>query len=246
MLADRLHDTYRAAGFAVDPTTEEAEHLATELRALAHLSAAESDAIEDGLGDIVEHLRALSLRVLEGHLLRWFPTLAAAARSAGRAWPSALVDQVEDLLFMHRRMLGERTHDGDAFSLPELPAMLDADETGLRDLARMLTLPALSGMFLSRDDVARVGRTSRVPRGFGERRVLLENLFRSAVELGSFGEVIGNLIDLFRERDRALEAASATGVPGLATLVEPLRRRIATTIAMLERLEGEARQLPAH
>jgi TorA maturation chaperone TorD len=237
-LADRLHDTYRAAGFSPDPTTEEAEHLATELRALAHLSAAEADALLDGLAPMVEHIRALSVRVLDGHVLRWLPTLGAVVRGTDRVWPRALVEQIEDLLVMHRTALGGRVGASDAFELPPLGAILDDERTGLADVARVLATPALTGTFLSRDDIAQIGRASRVPRGFGDRRVLLENLLRSSVELGSLDAVITGLVSLLRERDAALAAPHLREVPGLAAILSPLHARIVETMAMLERVEA--------
>ncbi len=237
VLADRLHDTYRAIGFAPDPTTEEAEHLSTELRALAHLASAESDALEDGRRDLAEHLRLLSVRMLDGHLLRWLPTLTAAVRDTERAWPCALVDQIEDLVLMHREALGAPMLDLEPFTLAPLPPLLDADDTGLADVARVFTLPALSGTFLSRDDIARIGRGHRIPRGFGERRVLLENLFRSAAALDAFGDVIADLGALLRDREAALAAPRLAALPHLAAL----GTRIAETAALLTRLQTEAR-----
>lgn len=229
--AESLRDSYRAMGFRPDPTAEDPEHLATELRALAFLSAAEADALADGLPEIAARTQTLAAAFLDDHLRRWLPALAGAVRRIGRAFPTALVEQIEALVRVHR---GEIADPRAPFALPDPTDPTRDEQSGLRELAAFLSCPARSGIFLSRDDLARIGRTGRVPRGFGERAVLLENMLRSAAHLDAWHTILSALDDCLEAAQRDLPEEDET--------TAPWRARLEETRALLRRLDATARE----
>lgn len=232
---------YRRMGFAPDPRDDGPEHLATELRALALLSGTEAAALASGDGPAAHRARELARELLDGHVLRFLPTFAAAVRRLGLAFPAALVDQIEQLVLLHREGLGEPASA--SFELAGEPVVL-ADDVGLGQLARALTSPARAGLFLSRADIAAVGRATGVPRGFGERATLLHNLLRTANDLDQLPAVVDAL--RARLRDACAElGAQAHATPWLAPIVAPHRDRIAGTGRALAVLAERARQ-PVH
>ena len=220
--ADALAESYRRIGFRPDPTGDDAEHVATELRALAFLCGAEADAAGDGLPDVAARMRDLQRDFLDAHLGRWLPPLAAAVRRSARPFPTALVDQLEPLVDLHRARLGDRTNADASSSLSAPPApelRLGDDGTGLAEIARFLVTPWRSGIYLSRDDIAGVARAGGVPRGFGERAVMLENALRAAAHLDALPALLASLgAILARARPDA---------------TQPWRSRIDSTIAAL-------------
>ncbi len=229
---DALWALYRECGFA--PTTDDAEHLASALRCLAFLSGAEADAIDDDHQGARERVRELSRRMLDEHVLRWFPVFACAVRRTGLAFPIALVDELEPLLAMHRLELPGTPQ---RFSLAEEPPLLARDDRGLREIAEHLATPATSGLVLGKDDIARLGRSARVPRGFGDRVQLLVNLLRSAVQYDALDGVLEALEERALAQRSALEGPSYASI---AALTEPWRDRLASTAALIARIRRDA------
>ena len=235
---DALWAIFSAAGFQPDVSREDVEHLATSLRCLAFLTGAEADAIEDGHDGAMQHVRGLSRRLLDEHLLRWVPTFARAVRRTGLAFPHALASQIEALLVTHRASLGEPPR---RFELLEPGVDLDDAETGLREIGEHLATPARCGAFLSRDDVTRIGRGLKVPRGFGERTQLIINLLRSAASYDALDALLEALeAELGRQGD-AMAAPHAI----MEELVRPWRERLRATVALLSRVRAEAARFGA-
>jgi TorA maturation chaperone TorD len=191
-----VQERYAAFGYQSHAGADGPEHLATELRALGVLCGAEADAATDGRSEIVAHLRQLQRGWLDDHVLRWFPVLASAAHRSGRRWPSALLDQIADLLALHRETLPPPA--GEAAPLTGEPLDLQDADTDLRSIAHFLSTPARSGIFLGKDDLAVVGRALELPRGFGPRHLLTQNLLRSAIrfeKLAEATEALGAIVD---------------------------------------------------
>jgi TorA maturation chaperone TorD len=236
--AERCAESYRLMGFTPDAVAEEPDHLATQLRALSFACGAEADAWQDDKPALAEHIAALSRDFLDEHLLRWLPSFAVTVRRAGRPFSSAVVTQLEQLALLHRAALSPAPR-ADAFALPDVGLELDDEHTGLAEIARYLSTPARAGLFLSRDDVARIGRRTRVPRGFGERSLLVTNLLRSAAHLGTLPAVLEELVLLVDEHYDELTGEPWQALPSLRPLVEPWCARITRTRALLERIRDE-------
>ncbi|MBW2463698.1 MAG: molecular chaperone TorD family protein [Deltaproteobacteria bacterium] len=237
---DRLRDRYAALGFAHDPRGEGVEHLSTQLRALAFLSVAEADAREDDATPQLDAVCDLARDFLDAHLLLWLPSFAVAARAAGRALPTAIVDQIMDVVVIHRQGL-DVPDDHANYQLQGEPLDLDDPAVGIREIAAALAVPARIGALLTRDDIARVGRGQRVPRGFGERRTTIHNLLNSAAGLGSLGGVVDDLRALLSERRHVLDDRRFRTVPGLGDRVGVVRARLLATDEVLARLSEATR-----
>lgn len=237
--AERIRAAYAARGFVPDPAGEEPEHLVTELRALAFLCGAEADAHQDGLAQVAARMRGLARQLLDEHLLRWLPLWAGAVRRLELAFPTALADQLEDLVLPHRESLGAPWPE--AFSLPSASLDLDDAETGLGEIAATLATPASSGLCLSREDLTRLGRGARVPRGFGDRGLILEQLLRTAARYEALPAVIDGL-DAFAARweDELCPTGRYRDRTWLAPLLLPWRDRVAGTRRLLARLRAAA------
>lgn len=227
--AERVRETYASVGYRPDPTKEEPEHLATQLRALALLSGAEADALAHDQPEMAAALRGQQRHLLDAHLLRWFPVLAAAVRRVGRAFPSALVTQLEELLRHH--LAGFDGERAPRWTLAE-PLDLDDPSVSLRDIARYLTTPGRAGVFLGRHDIAQLGRAFRLPRGFGGRARMMHQLLTAAARFDALGE----LADALGELIEASDAALAPWGPAVA----PWRTRAQQTRGVVARLGSAA------
>jgi TorA maturation chaperone TorD len=237
--SDRVRRAFAAAGVAAGPHGEEPDHLATELYALALVAGAEADAVEDGEAELAARTRTHARHLLDAHLLRWLPAYASAVRRAGRVWPASLAHVIEEVALHHRSTLGPPDDADVDFDLPPLAISLDDDATGLADLARVLARPARAGGLVSRDDVARLGRSTGTPRGFGDRATLVENLLRAGAQLGSLEQVLDALSALLANARDELGADRLADVP--AALRAPWRARIDETRALLATVREASR-----
>jgi TorA maturation chaperone TorD len=312
--ADRLGGLYASCGFHPDPRSEPPEHLANELRALAFLSAAEADALRDGEAAIAAVIAGHQRALLAQHLLRWVPALAIAVHRAGRPFPTALIDQIEELLLLHaaptpapspasRERVQERSRpalasprpdlhardedaatpppraeegqgrgwqaatpapraeegqgrgwqaatpaplagegQGGGWQLPEMPELLADPEVSLRRIAVVLATPARAGVFLSRADLAGIGRRLHLPRGFGSRVDLLENLLAAAGRFDAVEPLLAALAAVVSDTRDTLAQARYVD-EAVSHLTAPWRARCDETLALLDGLGTAVRAL---
>ncbi len=231
--AARVAGTFAAVGYRSEPTRDEPEHLGTELRAMGVLCGAEADAHRDAHPEIVAELERLQAQVLDAHVLRWLPVFGSAVRRIERAFPIALVEQIEDLVRMHRESLGAElelvTFDVESIDL-------DDANVDLRAIAHYLVTPLRAGLLLSKDDIARVGRAFRLPRGFTGRALMMQNLLRAAAQFDALGQTCAALVAIVDE-----DAADLARWP--AVRVGSWRERAVATRAILQRLGDAPREV---
>ncbi len=227
--AERVAETYTTLGYEPDPTREEPEHLATQLRALALLCGAEADALEDGRAPLAAAMRDQQRHLLDAHLLRWVPLFVATVQRIGRPFPTALVTQLDVSLRHHRDGLG--AVEPPTWQLAE-PLDLDDPEVGLREIARYLTTPARAGVFLSRHDLTELGRALRLPRGFGGRTRMMHQLLTAAARFDGLGALAASM--------EALVARSDAAIAPWGVAVAPWRARSRQTGVLLARLGSAA------
>ena len=106
----------------------------------------------------------------------------------------------------------------------EQPAADAADDVRLRDVIRRLLTPARAGLFLGRDDLARLGAALGFPLPALDRRIMLEHLFVAAAPAG----LLPRLLDLLREEVDAWIAVYRdweTGYPHTAAIWADWRTR---------------------
>ena len=236
-VADGVRAFYRRAGYRADASLPAGDHLAGELGLLAFLASAEADAWEDGETGHAERIRALQRDFLDLHLLRWLPPLVQAIRQQAEPFYRALAGLTQDLALDHRSRLGDDLLAPAApFYLPPLPDLLADKRTGLRDIATHLLTPAYSGLYLSRDDIARLARSGHLPRGFGERRQMLTNLLRSAAEYDSLPRLLADVGLLVGGWRGAYRAFGEQGLPAATGIAAVWLERLAATEALLDQV----------
>jgi putative dimethyl sulfoxide reductase chaperone len=234
-VSDAVLDAYRQASYEAPPGGESADHIGHELGLLALLSGAEADAHRDGLPAVGARLARQQARFLHDHLLRWLPPLALAINEQGQPFYTALARLTLELALDHGGAgAGEALA---AAELPPGPDLLADEQTSLRDIASYLLTPVYSGIYLSRDGIARLARQEQLPRGFGERRQMLLNLFRSAAQYDGLDALLGRFTGLC---NRWAAGYARMGPP--SAMGEPWRRRAEETAAWLVQMRRRAAQ----
>jgi TorA maturation chaperone TorD len=231
--ADRARSYFDKAGFRPKLDELTADHLGIALAFLAFVTGAQADALEDDRPTIAAALDPLLAEFLDACVLSYLPALVCAVEPG--FWATILHETLA-LIAEHRAALpGPIT----PVHMPEAGDLLADPSTGLRQIAEHLLTPAASGMFATRTDIAAWGRQQQLPRGFGSRLLMLDNLLRSAVEYGQLGSLIAALDDHLAQRDHAL--AQLADACALEPAVAPWRATLARTRTLLARLLSSRR-----
>lgn len=235
---------YRQIGFDVGSDAGSPDHVGHELAFLAFLDQAETKAHDDNLPTQVEVMQEYQSAFIDSHILRWLPPLVLAMRDPLHPFYAALATVTLETLVAHRTILGGTPSAN--FSLPEPPALLENDKTGLREIVAYLLTPAFSGIYLGRDVIGGLARGHSIPRGFGERRQMLTSLLRSAANYGEMGQVLSSL--------KALVATWEISYQEMATSPEPIvtaaiwKKRASATVGIIthmrSRLQDVGRDTP--
>lgn len=175
-----VQEMYSAAGFSHPGTAEGPDHIGNELAFLAYLldqaALVHSENDPHGTGEWT----SLAARFYGQHLRVWVPVFGFAVQRQQHPF----YDEIAALLL---KWVKEIVAVLPGLPEPDLPAnevpgesLLSDPDTHIRDISRYLLTPALSGVLLSRDRISHFGRSTRLPRGFGDRLQILNNLIRSA------------------------------------------------------------------
>jgi TorA maturation chaperone TorD len=238
---DRVRHYYARAGFV--PVLDElgADHLGIAFAFLSFVTGAQADALEDDRAAIAATLDPLLAEFLDTCVLSYLPALVCAVEpvSPGRQreesfWAS-LVNEALAVVAEHRARLPGPLRPA---CLLDVGDLLADPRTGLRQIAEHLLTPAASGLFASRADIAAWGRAQALPRGFGSRVLMLDNLLHSAVEYGQLAPLIAALDDCLARRDHAL--ARLADAYALDPAVTPWRDALAHTRGLLARIANHA------
>lgn len=208
----RVEALYRQAGWLPPPArVGAADHLGLELLALADWLAA-------GQTGPAHRLHA-------GHLALWAPALALTLR---RLSPPPFY-----------AALGELTAE---LLLAALPPNLApdpfpppaADEAGdLAGLVGHLLTPCRAGLYLAREDIARLSRGLDLPLAVGDRPRMLETLFRQAGEYDQLPALLDGLRRLLHQAGAACEAWAAD-YPAWSPYAAAWRARLAGSLEKLD------------
>lgn len=211
------------------------DHIGHELGFLAHLSAAEADAWEDALPKTARQMQQRQREFLRAHLLGWLPALCQAIGNQSAPFYTALTDLTQQLVQDHALALSLAASAPPAHhdELPQAPRLLKDRKTGLRQIARFLCVPAFSGIYLSRDSMSAMARDLQLPRGFGSREKMLENLFYAAVQYDALDALLAALDDAAAKWQQAYRRAF---VPELQRFTQSWQERVAATRALLEEM----------
>lgn len=242
-VTERVAQSYKRSGYQPGTAAESADHIGFELGQLAFLSAAEAEALASGEPEVkrrthVRQIRGRQLAFLDEHLLHWIGPLTLAVGQQGQPFYSALAEVTFDLVQEQAAELyseSGRPFKGEQ-SAPVIPDLLEDEGTGLKEIVEFLLTPIHSGIYLSRDDIGRLARQQGVPRGFGDRQLLLLNLLRSAAKYEALREVIDGLEGLARQWEAAYAKMAATvGAGGPAAM---WRFRAGETVTLLGQMRG--------
>ena len=181
-LARDLHAWMSAHGFAPDDSTRSPGHIVNELGFLAHLLRHGS----------AEEAAAFWYR----HAAGWMPLVVLHLQRSGSVWFEAIGRSLTEAT-SKIAALGAPIHEAASMVPPALPESgidLDEQRVGIARIGAFLAVPAHSGLVLSRARLAQLGRTFRLPTGFGSRARIVEGLLRSGAQYEGWTAVCDVLI----------------------------------------------------
>ena len=239
-VSNQASQQYQQAGFAVDTAATSPDHIGHELQFLAYLCAAEADAWRDKLPLIAQRMQQLQVDFLQKHLLYWLIPLATAVSAQQEPLYSQITELAVQLVHDHATDLAQQqlSIPLSSYALPTPPDILAQEKTGLRRIARYLTIPPYSGLFLSRDHIGRLARQLDLPRGFGSREQLLENLLQTAVQY----DLLPQLITLLQQTIKTWQATLQSHSTSFPTHITPWLKRLDNSHNMLQQIEKQATQ----
>lgn len=223
---------YRSTGFSPAAGLSP-DHVSDELELMAFLCGAEADAWEDGLSETAQQMRERQRSFLQMHLLRWLPALNEAVRNQGHPFYHAVANLAGDLVMSHALVLSLPAPPDNW--LPQPPQLLKDDKTGVKEIARFLTTPSLSGFYLSRKTCEDLARDLNLPRGFGSRQQLVENLVRAAAQYEAGDRLLAALAALAAGWAQMFQSRTPSG---LRAYVEPWQEHATATRRMLQNMSG--------
>jgi len=239
---ERVQGLYQETGWA-PPAGARAgapDHLGLELLALA-------DWLDQGPTEVADRLQTR-------HLALWVPIFVLTLpRLDPHPFYTRLAELTLDLLLT---LLPANPVPPDLDPFPDLPsppkfrdteeswsqfesAALEpdsspsSDETdeiraGLRSLIKRLLRPREAGLFLTRDDIARLGLTLDLPGAMGDRYRMLETLFRSAQQYDQLPSLSQQLSRILTEADSTY-AALADDYPAWTVYAKAWQKRLTAT-----------------
>ena len=239
--ASHVQRLYAQIGFQPVLDRESADHLGHELALLAFLSEAEAEAIENTEPRETERVRQLLRQFVDGHLLEWLPAFVCAAEQQPYPFYAALSRFTLDVVLDHRAGLdnagAEHTGRSERVAPVPPPDILDEAGTGLKDIAEYLATPTRSGFFLSRSDIAQLGRAESLPRGFGSRVQTLTNLLRAAAEFNRMEallDALGNRVGVW---EKFYQELHNNGLVSVKTISQIWLERLAGTRNIITRMQ---------
>lgn len=247
--SEQVFQFYQEAGFDLSSLPaagrlaagESPDHAGLELAFLSALSQAEADALQAG-SPAAGRFRQLQREFMDRHLLPWLPAFVQAVCQQRSAFYSVLAQMTLELVCEHRQDLEPGEGPGTAaFSLPPAPDVLEDKKAGLKEIAEFLLTPAYSGLYISREDIARLGRAFSLPRGFGGRLQMMTNLLRSAVDYDMLAALVEKMLSLLQEWQAGYQEAGSLG-SSCGHVAAAWLDRLEKTRGMLVRLAGAAEE----
>lgn len=203
---------YKALGLEVnvDAGLAADDHLSAQLEAMAALCEREDNSSEVLAKERARHGQKT---LLIEQLLPWLLSFVHGVNRIDSGFYSAVASMTLELALEHANdlLIGEEAR---AFVFPnseeELQAVQPIDvkkKAGeARSKLQTLITAARSGLFLSRDDITRLGRSLDLPVRFAERPFMLENLVTSASDAGDLSKLFETWRILAKKEKEAIQA----------------------------------------
>jgi len=176
-----------------------ADHVSSELGYLSRLCDIEATIRRSGGHDLqIDRIVDEGRSFLDEHLLWWLPGLSFAVSRDAYPFFARTCEVALELVLDQRRKISDKPVPGGV--LGPLPSeILEKASTGVIDIAHFLTTTAKSGLVLTRAEITRIGREEGLPRGFGDRSMMLANLLRAAAAYDQLGNVLGKISNMVTE-----------------------------------------------
>ena len=243
----RVQALYRQAGWTAPANVRigAPDHLGLEMLALAGIKAK---------AEAKEELVGLAQQLHTHHLALWTPAFILTLRRLNPPpFYATLGDLTLDLLLATLPPNSQFTIHHSPFTIdpfPILPPPPIYDNQGqlipldkrkqeigsLRDMVKGLLPPCETGLFLTREDMARISRSLDLPAVMGERSYMLETLFQLAGQYELVPALLDQLRQLLTEVD-ATYRSWAGEYPGWISYAQAWCRRVAATQVVLDKLE---------
>ena len=172
-------------------------------------------------------------------MLRWLPPLVTAVQRSQSSFFDRLAGLTLELGVDH---LDEQETPAYIDSLPESPQLAGQD-SGLKDIARALTTPPYSGLFLNRETISALARKHEIPRGFGDREQMLTNLLRTAGQYDAAGAIFNDLAGICLEWSGSYQK-HCDQLPILQPWIRPWQERVLQTAETLQGLTALIEETP--
>lgn len=241
-IPEEVNKRYQQAGFQV---TQNADHIGNQLAFLAFLSGAEADAWEDQLSHVAYRIRRIQQDFLQTHLLYWLSPFVIALQYQSASFYVELANLTLDLVHNH---YSDLSHDLTLASesgkktLPAAPSLssfldLEDEQSKLKKIGSYFVTPPYSGIYVSRHDIALLGRQHRLPRGFGGRKQLFNNLLRVASQYDEVPTLL-HAIQQLAERWLADYTTLQQTRPELTPFIALWRERTISTIDLTQQINS--------
>jgi hypothetical protein len=218
---------YQENGLLFDPRGDSVEHLSRQLQVLSMLS-------REG---VKEKQKERQRRFLDSILLPWLPAVVLAIEDFGHPFYTAVSREVWRTVAQHRSEFPVRKTE----NAKEGSSLLDNPKTGLAQISSFLSAPQRSGFWFSRAGISRVSRSTQLPRGFAERRKMVQNLLHTAAGQGAVPAVTEQIAKE-TGRWRKNYAALRSEAPHLGDSVAPWQKRLAAAEELLGRVGTAAQE----
>jgi hypothetical protein len=215
-------------------SSESPDHISSECDVLSRLCLVKAEMVPGG-GDPQRVLR--HEHDLLDHLFQWLPVFKHALSEGGGSLHCNMAEWMLDIAVDHKRSLAAAADEDVGFRLPELPDLLSTEKTGLRDLAEYLCRPALAGMVVTRTRVEKIARALGLPRGFGDRSLMLGNLFGAAGNYGVVTELITEIKTVARGWKGYFESLESAEQDVLAEAALAWNERVGVTLSLLDHID---------
>lgn len=232
VVSNNLERFYHEVGF-MDYVSDIPDHVGNGFALLSFLSGAEADAYADEVSHEARRMQYLQARFLQEYFLCWLPALHKTVLEHKHTLYGTLLEiGLQLTLNQYQTITTNMVMSDFKFDLPEPPALLENEKTGLKDIAEYLLVPAYAGFYLSRDTIRHLGTIHNIPHGFGKRHQILTNLFRTAVDYDLLENVITSLQAVRQSWHNYY--SSLDGLPGIMSFIEPWLARLDQTQTLLE------------
>ena len=201
---------YSRAGFQ-PPSGHEPDHLGIELMFLAWLC--ERGDTEQSAAFAGDHLRP------------WLIPLACAGHDAGGFFA--------EVLELALQLTASFATDSPTPSL-DIPAVLDDDRSGLKQVGGWLATPTWSGILWTRSTLTSIAQEAGVAHGFGSRRDVLESTLFAASDSGKLPRLTGAMKDVVTRWDARMDGSGSA----------PWKHRLKGTSQLLDRLTAAVQAPP--